>query len=251
MKTVVFPYRTASKSATLLAETLNAPMVGRDINMLSTSKLKPAVINWGHGGDDPSWMSNLKVLNKPSKVLNAVNKIKTMQLLKAANVRSVPWTTSFAQALEWAMVGRVCCRTKVESKDGDGLVIANNVHQLVDAKLYTKFIRARNEYRVNVVGDQTVAVQLKVRVPGKTSYNDDVKTTSGGYGFSLVSEANIPIGIRPLAKAAIKALGLDFGGVDIVVGMDGTPYVLEVNSAPELTPTTVQGYALLLSRTIS
>ena len=34
---------------------------------------------------------------------------------------------------------------------------------------------------------------------------------------------------------AMEAVGLDFGAVDVVITEDGTPYVLEINTAPELT----------------
>ena len=40
---------------------------------------------------------------------------------------------------------------------------------------------------------------------------------------------------REEAKKAVKACGLTFGAVDVLLGADGRPYVLEVNTAPCLT----------------
>jgi hypothetical protein len=48
---------------------------------------------------------------------------------------------------------------------------------------------------------------------------------------------------RDLAHAAVKALGLDFGAVDIGERADGSVLVLEVNRAPGLAEGTIDVYA--------
>jgi glutathione synthase/RimK-type ligase-like ATP-grasp enzyme len=111
------------------------------------------------------------------------------------------------------------------------------------AKLYTKFVKAKAEYRINICNNRTVGVQLKVQANGEKIKNEDIKTGGNGYGFRLLAEHEIPKGIRPVARAAIAALGLDFGGVDLILTVDGRALVLEVNTAPELTPAMVTAYA--------
>ena len=48
---------------------------------------------------------------------------------------------------------------------------------------------------------------------------------------------------KDLAIAAVRALGLDFGAVDMLIGEDKKAYVLEVNSAPACSPLTLTAYA--------
>jgi len=51
-------------------------------------------------------------------------------------------------------------------------------------------------------------------------------------------------------KAAVKALGLVYGGVDVAIGRDGTAYVLEVNSAPALNEPNMDRWAILFKNYI-
>jgi glutathione synthase/RimK-type ligase-like ATP-grasp enzyme len=248
---LIYPYKTASKSAKALADAMNVPLIGRDIQLIN-GKPSITVVNWG-SGEPPAAVNACRVLNKPAAVNIAVNKLSTFNTLQAANVRTVPWSSNQADAQLWLKGGfKVCARTKVEGKDGDGLILLEG-HKtdwfgrplpLPAAPVYTKFIGAQAEYRVNVCGNRTMGVQKKV--PTGDNPNHDIKTGGNGYGFRLLAENEIPTGIRPVARAAITALGLDFGGVDVIVGVDGNVYVLEVNTAPELTPAMVTAYAAKL-----
>lgn len=241
----VLPYKTASKSANALADALGWDMIGRDIDLVK-GKSSITIVNWGKGDLAPKYAA-CRVINKPSAICTAVNKLDTFNALRTANVPTPEWTTTKSVARQWlADRIKVCARTQLEGKDGSGLVLVGptdgwSAPVLPDAPLYTKFTPARNEYRINVCNDRTVGVQLKV--PTATNANSDIKTGGNGYGFRLLAEGEIPHGIRPVARDAIRALGLDFGGVDLIVGVDGRAYVLEVNTAPELTPAMVTAYA--------
>jgi glutathione synthase/RimK-type ligase-like ATP-grasp enzyme len=87
-----------------------------------------------------------------------------------------------------------------------------------------------------VVGDEVITYQKKVPISSRTDHDYDIRTTAGGWGFEVVEdERNIPSNIDEECILAIKALGLDFGGVD-VAEVCNKAYVLEVNTAPHLTP---------------
>ena len=47
-----------------------------------------------------------------------------------------------------------------------------------------------------------------------------------------------------------KALGLDFGAVDLIIGQDKQHYVLEVNTGPACAPATLQAYVTALTKLI-
>lgn len=241
----ILPYKTASKSAQLLSDETGYPILGRDIDIMR-GKPSITIINWGKGEIGPEHRK-CRVINKPEAICKAVSKITTLNALKTAGVPTPEWTTSKITAIGWLASGTgICARTTVEGKDGEGLVLIKTAGEgllngVPQAPLYTKFVKARNEYRINVCNGRTMGVQLKV--PTGNNPNHDIKTGGNGYGFRLLSDHEIPNGIRPVARAAITALGLDFGGVDLIVGMDGNAYVLEVNTAPELTPSMVTAYS--------
>lgn len=218
------------------------------------------IVNWG-SGDDFSEIKEgydkIKIINRPEVVAIGVNKIKTFERLNdgTGTLGCPVFSTSkeFAEAL--LHVTPICARTSVEGKDGEGLTIVYPGSPVPPAKLYTIFYKAAAEYRVSVCrrpSDKTgdpdkdytaFAVQKKIRVPGKDHYDDNIKTSSNGYGMHLLSEHEIPKGLRPLARRIMNALGYDFGGLDIIEKEDGSFIFLEINSSPELTPTLIDGYS--------
>lgn len=207
------------------------------------------VLNWGCS-DLPLQVRRAEVFNKEHCVDWAINKIKSFSHMTENGVRTVPWTTDVRVAQGWKDAGdRVFVRTRVKGKDGEGLGEAGErVDAVLGARLWTKFIRAEKEYRINVVRTYCAefhewlhedACQRKVPLDGFSGrINPDIKTSSNGYGFKFVTR-NIPRDVIWQAHAAIDALELDFGGVDVL--WDGTQaYVLEVNTAPQFTPRVIE-----------
>lgn len=98
-----------------------------------------------------------------------------------------------------------------------------------------EYIEGR-ELTVGILGDMPLAV---VEIIPKEGYFDfENKYVDGKTEF--ISPAGLADGIygkvRSTAYAAFKALGCrHFGRVDIRLGEDGVPYLLEVNSIPGLT----------------
>ena len=84
------------------------------------------------------------------------------------------------------------------------------------------------DVRINIVGGKAVASMLR--------YNDHDFRSNISNGGSMTaynpSEKQIIA-----AEAACKALGLDFAGVDVLFGDDGTPVICEVNSSPHFRST--------------
>jgi glutathione synthase/RimK-type ligase-like ATP-grasp enzyme len=115
--------------------------------------------------------------------------------------------------------------------------------QLVDAPLYTRYIKKKEEYRIHVFQGDAFFVQRKAR---KKEVPDDqvnwkVRNLAGGFIFA---NQNVEVDdvARNEACNAVAALALDFGAVDIIRGTDGKYYVLEVNTACGLEGTTLEKY---------
>lgn len=87
------------------------------------------------------------------------------------------------------------------------------------------------EYRVFVAQNRVVWVARKT--PGNPT--DVAWNVARGGRFDNVRWADWPIEVCKAALAAAKVTGTDFCGVDVMVGRDNKPYVLEANSAPSQT----------------
>lgn len=239
MELFVYPYRAGSKSAVAISDALDCFRINLSNSRFAYGADK-AVINWGWGDALPSEVARCKVINKPEAIMKAVDKVSAFKCFIRDRVNCPDYTTDRHTAAQWATQGyKVYCRTQAGGSDGAGLVVFSGAgSELPSARLYTKGLPIRNEYRVHVVGDEVVTYQKKVirsdAVLG--TVNNDVRTTSGGWGFEVVEDERlIPSNIDDECILAVKSLGLDFGGVDVVEA-SGRAYVIEVNTAPHLTP---------------
>lgn len=228
----VYPYRKGSKSAKLLASYLKGKVL-----KLEKSKFKwnKPVVNWGNK-------------NPRGNCLNPItnyarNKIKAFELLELAKVPIPPYTTFKHVAMEWvAKKKSVMARTNPEGQGGAGIVFLEDNPE-VDAPLYTQYIKKTHEFRVHVVKDKVIHVQQKKLKNGHLP--NRVRSHNNHYVFGRIEEAfEKDVRLLDAAREAVLALGLDFGAVDIIYNSKRDAYyVLEVNTAPGLSPQTAEKYA--------
>lgn len=206
------------------------------------------VINWG-SSKLPDQVMACKVINKPEAVMLSSNKLKSFELFKKHGVSIPPFFTTKEQArvflTEVEDRRSIVCRTILNGHSGAGIVVADSADDLVEAPLYTAYIPKKHEYRYHVFNGKVLDVQRKAR--NKDVADEDVnwKVRNHDNGFIFMREG---VEIVPEAEAeaikAVEALGLDFGAVDIIHNEKQNKfYVLEVNSAPGLTGTTLENYA--------
>lgn len=111
---------------------------------------------------------------------------------------------------------------------------------------YTLKVRLDREVRIHSFLGRSIRAGVKVPREGVTPH-PWIRSFDGGWriqydGFESTEE------MRKLAAAACKALGLDFGAVDMGIKPDGGLIVLEVNRAPGLEGGSVEAYAKALAR---
>lgn len=127
------------------------------------------------------------------------------------------------------------------------------------ADYYSKKEAIVNEYRVHSFFGRSIRAGKKVhRTPqSETPFNGTphewVRSFDAGWQMSYADGqlGRNPQRIRDIAHAAVKALGLNFGAVDIGELADGTLIVLEVNRAPGVEGGTTEAYARAIRRWIT
>lgn len=236
----LYPYNQGSESAKALANALGIKRLKREGAPI---QVKGGLINWGCS----AFVRNIAhdgVFNSPDCVKIAANKL---QSFKALDGRvSIPqWTESLEEAKKWLAEGaEVVVRQKLNGHSGEGIIIASKPEDLVQAPLYTKYVPKQEEYRIHVFRDKAFFVQRKARkneVP-KEEVNWKVRNLKGGF---IYANQDVVADDRAKAEAvaAIAALGLDFGAVDIIWNQRQNKfYVLEVNTACGLAGTTLEKY---------
>jgi len=129
-------------------------------------------------------------------------------------------------------------------------MVHNDMMCVPDAPLYTLGVMNAGEYRVHVFGDEVILYQKKSRrinedgeVETAEGMDADVRNLESNWVYRTGNLKRLER-VENLAIDAIKAVGLDFGAVDIIMEEGGHVYVLEINSAPGLgNQDTLDAYA--------
>ena len=139
---------------------------------------------------------------------------------------------------------------KRQAHSGQGIVVAKQHEDLVDAPLYTKYIRKKKEFRVHVFNSKILDIQEKRRSSAVDDHHPYIRNHSNGYVFCR-GDIEEPYDLRGVAVSAVNALGLDFGAVDVVwsEGLDKC-FALEVNTACGLEGSTVHKYVQAIKEVV-
>lgn len=247
MKTYIYSHNPHSEGAKALSEALNVKRIKHG-NSKFRGGLGKAIINWGAGTLPDQVAACQTILNKPEAIRKASNKLKSFELFQQADVSIPPFFTTKAQAIEYLQGGEgrsIVCRTVLQGHSGAGIVIASEPDAVVTAPLYTAYVKKQEEYRYHVFMGQVVDIQRKARkrdVPDD-AVNWQVRNLDGGFIFAREGVVASPVASEEAIKA-VAALGLHFGAVDLIYkAREDKYYVLEVNTAPGLSGSTLEGYA--------
>lgn len=245
----IYSWQAASEGAKLLKEALGIQRIKNEGSRFKGAKNK-TVINWG-SSEVPREVAACTILNSPAAIHSCSNKLNFFRMVSDVDDKLLPpWTTNLNDAIAWTAEGStVCARTVLQGHSAEGLVLMDRDHpeSFVRAPLYTKYIKKDEEYRVHVANGDIIAIQRKVLKKEKAESGEVInwKVRNLDNGFIYQRENINPSDeVRKVAVEAMKISGLTFGAVDVIFNAkQRRAYVLEVNTAPGITGTTVDNYA--------
>jgi hypothetical protein len=242
MRYRVLPYRQGSRGASELATGL-----GGRVLRLEGSRFVPrrddVIINWGNA--NPPAFAGARVFNGRG-IRDASNKLNFFQSVKELDREIIPrYWTGYVNIPADAFP--IVCRTVLAGHSGEGIVIANTPAELVPAPLYVQYVKKQDEYRVHVglrngIDFTIIDVQQKKRRQEHENPNWQVRNLANGFIYAR-DGVNPPDCVLDVARRALACTDLDFGAVDVIYNArENRAYVLEVNTAPGITGTTVDRY---------
>jgi|GEM_PF-4222574 glutathione synthase/RimK-type ligase-like ATP-grasp enzyme len=244
MKTMIAYHSKSSNTGKLLRQILSCPRKKTQ----RRAKLD-VLIRWGSSEVFNRTTARLE-LNTAEAVLNASNKLRMMQLLSAANIPMPVFTT------ELTSIDSVKDTTNnyyIRSRQGE-VRYGNDFNPVTDQYASKPIPNKRREYRVHVFNSKIVAIYEKIpNNINEENYERPALFKSHNCHFSLVNPTRSrcnEVG-QKIAIDAVNALGLLFGGVDLIRDKDGNFFVCEVNSAPGLNSNNAQRWVVAMKEYIN
>lgn len=253
-RVIIWPAKPVWPSARKLKEALKQKLPNHKILLVGSknTKYKPKdtdiVINWGNS-QYPYWDFIPTHFNLPSFVNHAVNKLETFLVFQDYNIPTPEWTTEGAVAAEWLDDGfDVVARHNLTGFGANGIELLKGAAGeeegdfTTNAPLYVKYKKKKHEYRVHVFNGEVIDVTQKRKRKG-VEVDYKIRNYKNGWVYCR-DDIVEPSDLRSVSIAAVAALGLDFGAVDVIWNeKENKCYVLEVNTAPGLVGTTLESYA--------
>jgi D-alanine-D-alanine ligase len=210
---------------------------------------------FGEGGDMQEICERKKLLftgcdSKSSRI--AFDKMLCKKTLMAAGVptpavveiRNAKELAGLEQKLNFSADGKFVVKP-IRNGSSVGVRIVNGADKAADAAkqcvsefgdcMIEKFIKGR-EITVGIVDDKVLPV-IEIRTT-RDFYNYDAKYNDEQtqYLFDTIKDERLLAKINDAAMKSFKAVGCrDFSRIDLIVGNDGIPYVIEINTIPGFT----------------
>lgn len=170
------------------------------------------------------------------------NKLKELITLNRAGVAVPPFTNNIDDNLTIGLEpGQWLPRTLQHRAAAD--LLNMRAGEMPTRPFYVQRLSLSQEFRIHVFRpsaseDRYVSIRAGLKVASRPDAHPWIRTLDTGwnvdYGTACQAALRSRSAIREQAKLAVKALGLDFGAVDVGVTHDGRATVLEVNTAPGL-----------------
>lgn len=193
------------------------------------------LIRWGTS-QRIDYIPNEQTWNLRRAIESNTNKLNSLQEMESAGV-NVPNYSRNWRELSFPLFGR-----SFQHQGGNDIEILIDEREARESSsdFYTERIPIDTEYRVHVIRGEVVKVSEKMKREGPDTREAHwVRNYENGWRFIHPNEQ--PAGLH-MAVPALESLDLHFGAVDLVIGIDGQPYVLEVNTAPSLDPPSLEVY---------
>lgn len=178
----------------------------------------------------------------PVRFEGGIDKVVQLQRFKENNVPAPDFCTNI-EGTQYLDTKLVVCRALTGASEGRGITICKKEDVSLHVPLYTAYIPKKKEFRVHVWNNKVIDVQEKRRRRGGDTKEFQVRNTANGYVFCRDGIV-LPDDCHAVALSAVRALGRHYGAVDVIWNEKKNQcFVLEVNSRPGMTGTTVKKYA--------
>ncbi len=219
-----------------------------------------SLIRWGttrkEEKDDSFIRAGGKVLNSAHAIMRNTNKLNSIKIFKKAGLNTARVFENKRDIDRFPVLGRDRNHhggLDIVIIEGNNNLRLNDFNKIPTKDYYVEFIPSKVEYRVHVFDGEVIRVTKKVfkghdRDGKPVTSKGSIKNDTYGWGMSNIDIDGFKEEYQEHAIRAVKAIGLNFGAVDMLIGAnDNKPYILEVNSSPRLNTIGLDIYSKKIS----
>jgi hypothetical protein len=241
------PLRNKYEDALVLKEAgVRTVEVSRTRPMIAgETPVDPLIAAWDRASDAAEAFSQL-VPNRNPVTIQGIRDLETfLSVVRDAASRPAPVVTADRPDPNWLP-------RRYDHVGGNDLLSG-----ITTGDYYSKREQFVAEYRVHSFLGRSIRAGKKIHrtpqseTPFHGTPHEWIRSFDSGWQISYADDSGIKQRHRDIAHAAVKALGLAFGAVDIGELADGTLVVLEVNRAAGVEGGTTEAYARAVRRWIS
>jgi len=196
-----------------------------------------------------SWGKTFPLRDMAVHSLNThiVNKRNAFNMLKDSNCRdNIPKYWDYLVEVNcFPVFGRNYSHTQ-----GQDIIIIDSEEDITDdlfcSAFYVQYIPKISEFRVHVFHEEILRIDKKVKIEGREYTDEELKVRCSNNGWRQIrynKEGRYYNALADLGIKAVRAIGYDFGAVDIIIDRERRPIILEINSAPALRGDKLELYA--------
>jgi hypothetical protein len=175
------------------------------------------------------------------------DKLLQLQRMKAAGVRTVPFTDLLVVARKWHQEDGETVFGRFRNHERGTDITVNKVINTTRT-FWTKYVPSRVEWRIHIFDGRSIARWCKLYPPMPEVITEEV-IRARAFEYNATARVEPPDGMRLFAKEMVEACEpLSYGACDILLGTDGKFYALEVNTAPALDEYTLEAYVKAIRR---
>ena len=201
----------------------------------SDSSQREYLFRWG-STSGVRFIPDEQTFNRMSKIEANTDKYNSLRVMDSEGIQ-VPDYSRTVEDLSYPILVR---STNHREGQDINLILQERDDYLTSNDFYTQYIPVQMEYRVHVAfGNILKLYEKRLR---SESDNHPVIRNSGTGNVFLNPRDPVPEEVRDESLRALRALGLEYGAVDVILGENDEVYVLEVNTAPSLDEANIQRY---------
>lgn len=198
-------------------------------------------INWGcvrlpdylkAGEDDQK-----RILNY--SISNAASKVRAFELLGEAGIQIPRWSKTLKELINKVKPDQHILARRDGLSKGKGIRVISpeaRLNAVYEPDFFVERLSCKREFRCHVWSDRVICLQAKVVPPGCQNFIHNYENGCH-YTTQMLDRwisGDLRSQIEVISIQTSRALGLDFGAVDLLLTKKDRLYVLEVNTAPGL-----------------